>query len=1417
MKKLLSLALVLTMLFTIIAVPSVSAAAVGEYLAGDYKTVAKMGFETGDPLPKKADSRTYNIFTTSAKNADGGSISNINTTPAATAYTTLGITPPVAAGESFGTNAIMFDFTGKNIVSTPIRARVPFLVSETCTITSGKMYRASVWIRVDEFAEGVTKGGASITIGSDINTDSSNWYDLNKGQWTKLTYEFVASKTFTSNVFCITIRGLDSTSQVNYTSLKGYFDNFRIEEFQDTKTGSEVVSYTNIGAASGTPYGTGTDTTYTLATGSSASISAELAETYESNSNTVTYPTARGLYNANSPVYYPHMPAKIFKKTSTAGTWLVRLSKAFDAADFAEGDKVRISMDVYNTDAVAHAKLKDGEIGAPVELDTQTIAMYPTGGASATDVNEDTFKVKEDVPVDTWYRLEKIITIPSDWAATGVRIDTSYAQQKVAGFANPFASTTYFTNFKYEKITDTSAKVNVGVSSEIAGLTVTGAGEYNVGSNATVTAPATTSDKSKAFKGWYDGYVCVSTDASYTFTAVTPVNLVAKYEENKVILNVIDGDNGTVTTEDEGSVPYGTEVTVSATPSEGYVFEGWYDNTTNVIVSRDAEYTFNMVADTTLYPYFIPAAVNGWHLLSNVDAEDGWNPSTSSNFWGKDPSTTNGNSENMSNLVSYESEAESIQKPNDTEDFGSMLIKADKANQPTATTGVGTFRINGINDIRYNAGDTYKMSAWMYIAQTDDETKTEVTVPMNVVYNAGGSQMQDTKTVTVPVGEWTKVESIFTVAEDSKLIGCATTGWRASLGAYVTVMYMDNFKIEKFDGATVSAEATNGTVYGTGSYVKGASVTLNAGADAGYKFAGYYTKDTDELISANPTYTFTANADTTIVAKFVQEDAFTYPSSVIYHFGSEEDEINVNGWNNNWMAIPTGTNGAYKQDSDAPHNMEITYKDLAAEGIYKPYESAEFGSRLYQQKRLEGDIKTQVSGRFRGWENGGDGISTKYKAGHSYKFTWWVMPVSMQLANDEESEPATTKLTVNMQYSSSATSGLSKTFTLNVGQWNKLEWTFVANDKMTQIAPGLRYDWDKTKNSTSGLITSVNWALYDEIQVEELTSWQFDDATAPANWYNYLDQADAGAGASNNNIAACSVISYADAGIEKASEDAGDKVVKMDYSKPDYTEAKYNAAVKAGTLTGDYANMTYEEAYAHLSRPANWGGDLSFRFRDIVAANVLTLGNTYKISVKVYIAKKTDIETGADTTSNTSVRIIGTRSGHKPEGDGKNVAKSVPFGQWTEVSYTFKATEAGVDFAPSLKVEIGKTGEPEVIPSIVYIDDVRVDQIHVDNLDLEITGNDTTVTATATVYDIKSGDTVDAIVIIAGYDADGKLVSVSFSNNGASKALAINESISATYTKADTVDSYVAFLWNDLTNIRPYVKPVPLSTGEVTE
>jgi len=65
---------------------------------------------------------------------------------------------------------------------------------------------------------------------------------------------------------------------------------------------------------------------------------------------------------------------------------------------------------------------------------------------------------------------------------------------------------------------------------------------------------------------------------------------------------------------------------------------------------------------------------------------------------------------------------------------------------------------------------------------------------------------------------------------------------------------------------TVSAVAENGSVEGTGSYVKGSEVTVKAVADKGYKFGGWYVDK--KQVSTKEEYTFVADKDITLVANF---------------------------------------------------------------------------------------------------------------------------------------------------------------------------------------------------------------------------------------------------------------------------------------------------------------------------------------------------------------------------------------------------------------------------------------------------------------------------------------------------------------------------------------------------------------------
>lgn len=69
----------------------------------------------------------------------------------------------------------------------------------------------------------------------------------------------------------------------------------------------------------------------------------------------------------------------------------------------------------------------------------------------------------------------------------------------------------------------------------------------------------------------------------------------------------------------------------------------------------------------------------------------------------------------------------------------------------------------------------------------------------------------------------------------------------------------------------VTITADNGTVTGAGSYIKGSNVTVTVTANSGYNFSGWYVDDSS--VSTETTYTFVADANKDIVAKFTRSSS----------------------------------------------------------------------------------------------------------------------------------------------------------------------------------------------------------------------------------------------------------------------------------------------------------------------------------------------------------------------------------------------------------------------------------------------------------------------------------------------------------------------------------------------------------------
>lgn len=100
---------------------------------------------------------------------------------------------------------------------------------------------------------------------------------------------------------------------------------------------------------------------------------------------------------------------------------------------------------------------------------------------------------------------------------------------------------------------------------------VTGAGEYDEGDTVTLTAVPETGCR---FVSWNDG----NTDNPRTFTASETATYTATFEEiqyTDVTIAVNEPSWGTITAPSSGNIETGTWITLTATPSEDYKFEGW--------------------------------------------------------------------------------------------------------------------------------------------------------------------------------------------------------------------------------------------------------------------------------------------------------------------------------------------------------------------------------------------------------------------------------------------------------------------------------------------------------------------------------------------------------------------------------------------------------------------------------------------------------------------------------------------------------------------------------------------------------------------------------------------------------------------------------------------------------------------------
>lgn len=199
--------------------------------------------------------------------------------------------------------------------------------------------------------------------------------------------------------------------------------------------------------------------------------------------------------------------------------------------------------------------------------------------------------VNEDGNAKWWLRTagtDTSIALKVNFDGTAPNMDTASVNSNRMGVCPAL---------RCSDVTPASVEV-VHVTLETNGQgTAYGGGTFTKGTLVTVQASPNLYSE---FDGWYEDGYRVSTEQTYSFTVTKDTSLRAGFKIVKAKL--------TLTTEGKGSVIGGgvyqitTPVQITATPSSGWHFVGWYNGET--AVSSDQSFQYPLFTDTTLTAKF---------------------------------------------------------------------------------------------------------------------------------------------------------------------------------------------------------------------------------------------------------------------------------------------------------------------------------------------------------------------------------------------------------------------------------------------------------------------------------------------------------------------------------------------------------------------------------------------------------------------------------------------------------------------------------------------------------------------------------------------------------------------------------------------------------------------------------------------
>ena len=476
-----------------------------------------------------------------------------------------------------------------------------------------------------------------------------------------------------------------------------------------------------------------------------------------------------------------------------------------------------------------------------------------------------------------------------------------------------------------------------GVAANATMGTVTGSGEYQENSTATLTAVA---NYGYEFVEWNDG----NTDNPRTFTVTEDVTYTATFQPKTYVLTVVANptEGGAVT--GSGTYTYGQTVVISATPNAGYAFTTWNDGnmtaTRNVTVSGNATYTANFEQEVYNINITVNNAAYGsatgsgtYHYGETVTATATANEGYQFVQW------NNGETVNPYTFEATESMTLVAQFGAQSVSYYTVVANADN-NAHGQVTGSGVYTSESVATLTAIPAAGYRFESWQ-----DGVTTNPRSIVVTQDTNFTATFAEETYTVTLSVNDASMGtvagEGIYSYMQQVTVTATANEGYHfvawdngvaqqtytfpITSNVELTAVFEED-EIEMYTITVLSADENRGQAYGSGEYEAGATVEISAVGAPNYAFMRWQDGNSDNprtiVVTGNATYTAYFQFDAAI---------FEAPSARVIAW-AEGKKLHVKGVENH-SVIVTDMMGRviYKADQCQFDTFEIIVPNF---GVY---------------------------------------------------------------------------------------------------------------------------------------------------------------------------------------------------------------------------------------------------------------------------------------------------------------------------------------------------------------------------------------------------------------------------------------------------------------------------------------------------